>query len=303
MEISLMVHPNDQAAFSLSLDPETFAAQYIADRVMITVQTQIRSIPRYWNQHRGLFPEIFLLQGSLYNSSFFMGIGASLHASESLPLTFSHEYGQLLNLAFHCSRAYLQSVEEQRPVGSTITLGMALWGMLNLAASQQGDETVPLQSAYLGKNIPFKSQPRETVRISQSHWLDMLANIQYPQRRYIELPVLAAQEWDEEFRGAIEHLNQAHALFASGKYREAVQRCRQSKEALLGEDKVNWSTRTLAPKIGTEKAQMINESIKALNHLGNASSHGDGIEIDRDVANYVISALTLIFNYIGQKSR
>ena len=48
---------------------------------------------------------------------------------------------------------------------------------------------------------------------------------------------------------------------------------------------------------------MINESIKALNHMGNEASHGAGIEVDRDVANYVIGSMTLILDYIGRKLR
>jgi len=48
---------------------------------------------------------------------------------------------------------------------------------------------------------------------------------------------------------------------------------------------------------------MINESIRALNNLGHEASHGDGIEVDRDTASYVIDSLTLILDYIGCKLR
>lgn len=51
-------------------------------------------------------------------------------------------------------------------------------------------------------------------------------------RRYIELPTLTAQEDAEELRRAIEHLNEAHILFAQDRYREAVQRCRQARACL-----------------------------------------------------------------------
>ena len=48
---------------------------------------------------------------------------------------------------------------------------------------------------------------------------------------------------------------------------------------------------------------MIDESIKALNRMGNVASHGAGIEVDRHVANYVIGSMTLILDYIGGKLR
>ena len=122
-------------------------------------------------------------------------------------------------------------------------------------------------------------------------------------RRYIELPTLTAQEGAEELRRAIEHLNEAHILFAQDHYREAVHRCRQVRDVLLGEDKPTWAERALAPIILAEKAAMIDESIKALNRMGNVASHGADIEVDRDSANYVIGSLTLILDYIGRKLR
>jgi hypothetical protein len=98
-------------------------------------------------------------------------------------------------------------------------------------------------------------------------------------------------------------LNEAHILFAQERHREAVQRCRQARDVLLGEDKPTWAERVLAPIILAEKAAMIDESIKALNRMGNVASHGAGIEVDRDSANYVIGSLTLILDYIGRKLR
>ncbi len=79
---------------------------------------------------------------------------------------------------------------------------------------------------------------------------------------------------------------------------------RQARDTLLGEQKPTWAGRVLAPVIGVEKAAMIDESIKALNHMGLVASHGaTTIEVDRDVANYVIGSMTLILDYIGRKLR
>lgn len=47
----------------------------------------------------------------------------------------------------------------------------------------------------------------------------------------------------------------------------------------------------------------MNDTMKALNNMGNEASHGAGIEVDREVASYVIGSMTLILDYIGQKLR
>lgn len=302
MDILLVPQMGEADIFSLSFNPESLTMDGVADTIVIAAQAQIKPSPNFWRKYQRLTPEIFSFHGTLFDPQSTQNTGAFLTASNSLPLSFPHEHAQSLDLAFHCSRSYLQYIEDRRPNNSIVSLGVSLRGIASLSASQQGEETVPLQSAYLGKLLSIQTQqPYESVRISLSHWQDMLASIGYPQRRYIELPMLASQEWDEAFQGAINHLNQAHTLFASGKYREAVQRCRQSRDALLGADKVTWSANVLEPVLGAEKAKMIDESIRALNNLGHASSHGNGIEVDRDTASYVIGSLTLILNYIGLK--
>lgn len=156
---------------------------------------------------------------------------------------------------------------------------------------------------YRGGLVHVQSRQGEYVSISRSHWSDMLSSIGYPQRRYIELPTLKPQEGAKELHKAIEHLNEAHELFAQDRYREAVQRCRQARDALLGEQKPTWAKSFLTPLIGDEKAATIDESIKALNHIGNVVSHGENIEVDCDVANYVLGSMTLILDYIGRKLR
>ncbi len=51
---------------------------------------------------------------------------------------------------------------------------------------------------------------------------------------------------------------------------------------------------------------MIDESLRALNNLEHAASHGTPssvpqVEIDRDVVSYVIGSMTLVLDYIGRK--
>jgi hypothetical protein len=288
--------------FVLKFEPEHMSLQSIGDLATITVQAYIERRSSYWNDPRfqkaNTIPVLLALHGILYTQSLFQGnqgIGASLVSNESFPLAFPDENSQLVNLSFHCSRSYIQRVEEQRGTESNLALSSAFWAIMCLPP-QSEKELMP-------QLVHIQSRQSGYINISRSHWSDMLSSIGYPQRRYIELPTLNPQEGFQELNKAIEHVNQAHALFAQDRYREAVQRCRQARDALLGEPKPTWSQRILVPIIGNEKAGMVNESIKALNSMGNEASHGAGIEVDRDEANYVISSMILILDYIGRKLR
>ena len=294
--------PSASPAFILALNPEAMSLQCVGDTVTISVQADMEPNHRYWKslQIQDIKPALLSLHGIVYNSLLFQGsqgIGAILAPSENFPLVFTNENSQLLNLSFHCSRSYIQLIEEQRAFnsGTIVTLGIFFWMTMCLPPkAEQG---------LIPQLVHIKSRHGEVVRISQSHWVDMLSSLGYPQRRYIELPTIKPQEGTEPLHEAIEHLNQAHALFAQDRYREAVQRCRQARDMLLGENKPTWAESFLAPIIGTEKAALIDENIKALNRMGNIASHGAGIEIDRDVASYVIGSLTLILDYMGRKLR
>ncbi len=304
--------PSDPPAFTLTFDPEAMSLHCIGDMASFYIQAYITRGHAFWSkqQFRGLSPVLSTLHGILYGSSLFQGdrgIGALFAPGDSFPLVFPDENGRHLNLVFHCSRSYLQCVEEQRASnpGSNLTLGYSFWTAMSVVppAPTTGEEMIPVQSSYQGRLIQIKNRQGQSISISRSHWSDMLVSIGSPQRRYIELPALAPQEGAEELHKALAHLNEAHILFAQDRYREAVQRCRQARDALLEGDKPMWAERVLAPIILAEKAAMMNESIKALNHLGNEASHGAGIEVDRDTANYVIGSLTLILDYIGRKLR
>src|SRR5260370_23826291 len=110
---------SEPPAFSLTFEPEYMSLQCIGDMGTIMVQAHMERKFTFWNkqQFRGLYPLLSPLYGILYGSSLFQGnqgIGASLAPMENFPLAFPDENNQLLNLSFHCSRAYLQCVEEQR---------------------------------------------------------------------------------------------------------------------------------------------------------------------------------------------
>src|SRR5215469_3302319 len=166
-------------AFVLTFDPEAMSLQCIGDMATISVQAFMTRRHPFWSrqQFRGLYPVLYALHGILYGSSLFQGnhgIGASLVSTESFPLAFPDENTQLLNLAFHCSRSYLQRIEDDRASnpGSILNLGIAFWTAMGLVPSTPitSEDTIPMQSSYQDKLIHLKSRQGEFVRISRSHW-------------------------------------------------------------------------------------------------------------------------------------
>ena len=217
---------NESPAFSLSFEPEALMLQSVGDMVSFNVQSAMLRGYAFWSkeERQNFVPTVLTLHGLLYSPTLYQGnqgLGASLVASESFPLAFPSESSQLVSLSFHCSRSYLQIVEEKRSAnpGPTVSLSLSLWSsMVLLSKTNQGTlsqkQLLRLQSRQMG---PF-------LTISRSHWTDMLSSIGSPQRRAIELPSLVTQQEDsEELKSAIAHVNEAYALFAQDRYREAVQ--------------------------------------------------------------------------------
>ncbi len=297
---------NEPPAFTLTFDPEALMLQSVVDLVSFNVQATMQRVPTFWSkaERQHISPTLLTLGGVLSSPAMSQGnqgLGASLVSADSFPLTFASESGQFLTLSFHCTRSYLQYIEEQRSAspGPTASLVVSLWATMALPSVQSKEEPARMQLVRLQSR-----QVGAYLNISRSHWADMLLSIGYPQRRSIELPILVTLKEDSaELKSSIAHLNEAHALFAQDRYREAVQRCRQARDALLGEDKKTWSEMVLSPIIGVEKAAMINEGVKALNNVGNVASHGANIEIDREVAEYVLGSMALILRYLARKFR
>jgi hypothetical protein len=297
-------------AFVLTFDPESMSLQCIGDMASFSVQANLGRYPSFWSRepYAGLSSVLSDFHGVLYGKSFFQGnqgLGASLALLPEFPLAMQGDSGTSLNLSFHCTRSYLERVEEQRATnsGSVLQLDVAFWAVMSLVPAATVNQRTSQNQSEM---IHLQSHQGSDINISRSHWADMLSSIGYPQRRTIELPILTEQEGIELLHEAIRHVNEAHILFAQERYREAVQRCRQARDSLVAEPRTGWAARFLAPIIGTEKAKMVDESVRALKNLGDAASHGtppsaSQIEIDRDVANYVIASMTLVLDYIGRK--
>ena len=296
---------NESPAFSLSFEPEALMLQSVGDMVSFNVQSAMLRGSAFWSkaERQNFVPIVLALHGLLYSPTLFQGNqGWERHW---LPRRVFHSRFQAIAvssylLSFHCTRSYLKNVEEQRSAnpGPTVSLSLSLWSTVVLLSSTN-------QSMLSQSNFCFY----KTVtwdRISLFHDPTGLTCCRLSALLKGELSsfrsLVTQQEDSEELKSAIAHVNEAYALFAQDRYREAVQRCRQARDALLGEDKKTWPERTLLPIIGLDKAATISESIKALNN-GNVASHGANIEVDRDVAEYVLSSLTLILQYLLRKFR
>ncbi len=300
MDIPLHVHAPEYSgmpAFIVRIEADRLGVTARGDMAWLMTQAFIKR-SKYWDQGpQGRYPVLLDLHGVLCSSNALPPAGVSLHPVPEIPLVLpdaSTDY--LLNLAFPFPRSFAQQLEEERSTAQgrqDLRLKIRLWGgVLAVMPNASGTSMLRVHTEGIDPEI----------RIARSDWLDgLLANTGYPARRYVELSG-PSEDQPAETQAAVAHLNEAWRLFRHEHYREAVQRCRQAKDALLGENKPTWTQTTLGPVIGVEKAAMINDSLNALNHLTTKASHGENsVEVDREVAEYVIGSLTLILQYVGRK--
>jgi len=294
----------NRAEFSVTLDLEQLGASHIDGMARLTIPARLRHIGEFYREEDGN-PTILSMHGLLFAGETYIGLGAWLAPPEDLPMQVPSSRQNLaagLSLNFVCSRAYIQYLEEERARTNprqNLQLLMRLWGSVGIIRP----DTSPAAQLRDSGLSPFKTQNDARLRIARSDWLDIyLPNLGYPEARTVELPQLQADTMAAELRLAVERLNQAMAHFDHEEYRQAVHFCRQARDALLGDDKTTWTTTVLVPVIGKEKADMVNDSIRALNHLGHPASHGEStIEVDRESARFVVGILTLVLRYIDQK--
>ncbi|HLV99412.1 MAG TPA: hypothetical protein VKT82_12130 [Ktedonobacterales bacterium] len=323
MDIDLSVGTGSRQDLILSFDPENMSGTCSGDTAYLRVQAHLKRGDT-WNKKplRGSMPILLAIHGHLGNGVAYDGTGATLEPITYLPLDLTHEENlqRLVNLAFVCTRRYIQHFEEERALRNQsrkMTFELKLWGTVARVAPRYDSlETAEIQQI---EPIPY-GMPKETrievvafepvnlrnsgcqINVSLSHWDEMLPGLGYPNRRFVELPALTVQSMPDELRDAAEHVNTAHQLFLQEKYRAAVQHCRQARDALLTPNRRRWCQDNLGGVMGTEKAEMVDAAIFALTHLEHPASHGDNqVEVDRDAAEYVIGTMTLILHYIERK--
>lgn len=302
MDISLHVQfpvYDPAPAFVVTVDADRLGALAQGDLAWLTTQASIRRGVSWDRLPQPAAPLLLDLHGVVCGSGMHPPAGMPLRPPEELPLSLPDpRAAYLVTLTFPFPRSLAQQLEDDRAATrgqQDLRLTIRLWGSVLLRGPGDG-------SAAIWRVHTEGIDPE--LRIARSDWLDrLLVGMGYPARRSIALPVLAAEQ-PPETREAAAQMAEAWSLFHHERYREAVQRCRQARDALLGPKKPTWAHETLDPVIGADKAAMIDESIAALNHLGHAASHGtSGVAMDRDTAEFVLGSLTLILHYVGRQLR
>lgn len=312
--------------------PERLSIFAAGNLIAIQIPGTVTYVPRPDKPIAPFYPKALELHGSMFlgqHSS--MELGATL-APTRLPSFQQPNVRTDIALVFRCDRHYLQDVEDQRAANPNphVTLGISMEGLAVIVAPVPAISLPEpsVRSAYhalglatdgrLGDSVPIVvSQIARvgivsgwhTIEVSRSRWADELLKVGYPNRRILELPQVDADKSIEEICLAAEHLKSAHQAYVGDKFREAVQLCRQARDALIPGDhpgqREAWALEHFEPALGKAKALMIYHSVDALRQIGNAASHGEEknltIEIDRDTAEYVIAQLTLILHYLNQK--
>lgn len=312
MEVPLYVRSATsvrQTMFTLRFERENIGATYAGDMACLTIQGYLR----YERPPETFVPALVGLSGALYGGTTYLRVGATLLDVDELPLAFDMPGDErFVNLLFGFPGGYLRQIEAERAaqsVGSDMKLTLRLRGSVAMRTSVPSTNQKGSMPLIAGVAAVSTDTNGRQLNIPHSDWIRLLTLIGYPQKRVVELPVLDATTMPPEVQEAIKHVSEALTLFASDRYREAVQRCRQARDALIGtgRDKVTWCEENLSGPLGEKKAMMVDDGLKALNHLGNVASHAgkeDGqIEVDRDTAEYVMGQLTYILNYIGRKLR
>lgn len=315
----VMIEP----ALIIHFELEQITAQYLDEIPYLTFNTEMKMTNRWFTS--GVYSNscqmvLLDLHGTLVSGNNTYGQGAALLSKEGLPLRFYEDREQLVQLTFSCHSQYIQQLEQDRATtmaGQDLRIALRFWGSImvmdNFSVTDPNYIT-PNPQDSADRNIHYQ-QLRDivplltsqnaipTLRIPRSDWLDrLLPALGYGSKRFVAFPQLSDMQLPSELGEAVKHLTTARTLFDHERYREAIQLCRQSRDALLGQNKTTWCQTYLEPIIGSEKAAMIDKSIQALNHLGNPASHGGNtIEIDRDAAEFVLSSLTLVLHYIEKK--
>jgi len=271
MDIPLFSSGHDSNG-SLFLMWPTFdvpGAQRVGDTTSLTVRFKIKRTSIWDNDRADRIPTLWHLGGDLFVGDDYRPAGASLIACDDLPKTFLTAATEVaLDLTFRMSQNYVQYIEEQRVTSARdVQLRIHLWGII--AYSPPPTNSTQGVTTEIERIETYRNSPPSGIRIARSDWVEtILPALGYPQERTFALPRLDVANVSNEIKVAVEQLDKAFVLFAQERYGEAVQHCRQVRDALLGSDKTTWSQRTLKPVMGSDKSMMVDDAIKALNHLG-----------------------------------
>lgn len=132
------------------------------------------------------------------------------------------------------------------------------------------------------------------MRVPQSEWVKVLANVGFHKTILLEIPILESGELGV----ASTHVRGAQAAFSEGRYADVVARCRDAMDALI--DRAPYPWRLLADKERREEMAVedrLRLSWNGIRHVTHATHHRNGMsgEFTRAMAQYVfgVTSLTL----------
>lgn len=292
----------------LEFESEDIAGCWVADRGILTINATIKCAPSTYSQVQAAKARLFDLGGVLYAENDYTDPGAPLRAFrlDQPGIPYLGQMAFQFPLRFELTRAYLQHLEEYRlnssvSPGANMQLKLKLWGTVTIA-STAGDNA----GAAVFGSISTSGYPETKFRIPRSDWLDrVLPSLGYDQTLLVEIPRPRHPTAPDELKEASQYLQLAQQHLRDEKYREAVQNCRQAKDALLKRN-ADGLKNLLAPWVGETKAATADSALGAFNRLYTAASHPktradqERVEFTRDDAAFAVNSLAFILDYIAR---
>ncbi len=280
------------------------------DRSLLSIHAEIKTTAGASQQLIAAKPQLVVLDGLLFVGNQYSDVGAPLRPGRYDEYGFTwlgQVSGVPVNLTFEVSLGYLHYLEQERlktQPSPGMTLKLKLWGYVAMLSTASGSAGSMVMSS-----IYTSAHDDATFRIARSDWLDrILPGLGYDQTLLIEIPLPQHDPAPVELKDAVQLLSQARQHIKGEKYREAVQNCRQAKDALLKRNP-NGLMSLLEPLVGPTKAAMADNALVAFQTIYKAASHpptlpkDERVEVSRDDAEFVVNSLAFILDYVARVLR
>jgi hypothetical protein len=289
----------------MSIEPSEITGNHTADRVTLTIPTQIKPNPEILQNLQWTDPTLFELHGILFAERQPSDPGVPLRPMQPNPPTQapSIQYGFTLPLVFELTPAYVQYLEDVRRQSQTkpaadMVIKLKLWG--KVLKTLKGGQGKDVRDFNYFATVGF---PETSIRIPRSYWLDtILVQLGYDETLLIEVPLPHHPTASEDTKEAAQYLEIARQHLMDEQYGEAVRHCRLAKEALTKRSGTTL-TNLLTPLIGDTKSSTVNGVLLAFKEFYEAASHTrrpntERIEFSRDDAEFAVNSFTFVLAYI-----
>lgn len=288
---------------AIEYEPQYIQAQSVAHVPTLSINGVLKQTSSLEGDLEGCTIELFNLTGFLAYNSLSIPMRLFLNCGYGVP----GDYGIPVQLVFELTRSQLHYLEHERlksgPKGNML-FTVQLKGKVLVHSTPDNDA-----GSIRFRDIVTVTTPSvPSVRIPRSDWLDtILPGLGYDETLLIELPLPQYHAGSAQIAAAVQKLEIARQHLCDEQYREAVQLCRQAKDALTDRN-ASALMDSLEPFIGPKKAKTVDDILRAFGSLYTASSHPnpstlpaeDRIEFTRDDAELAVNALTFVLRYVVQ---